>query len=207
MHREEKKMSAMNAETIVEGLPEPHRCPWWVQYLLISPLRRLMEPPKKLVGSLVEPGMTVVDPGCGFGFLSLPLARMVGPGGRVASVDVEPRAVARLQKRARKAGLAQRIDSRSCEPHDLGLADYAGAVDLVTVIHTLHEFEDLPGFLGQVAALLKPTGRMLVVEPRGHIRPEHFAAELRCCRRAGFWELDPPDLGRKRLVALLAAPR
>jgi len=178
-----------------------------VQYLLISPLRRLAEPPGRLVGPLVEPGMTVVDPGCGFGYLSLPLARMVGPRGRVVSVDVEPRAVTRLRQRAQRAGLAQRIDARACEPRDLGLADYAGAVDLVTVIHTLHEFEDLPGFLAQVARLLGPTGRMLVVEPRGHIRPEHFTAELHCCRRAGFRELDPPDLGRKRLVALLAPPR
>ena len=107
---------------------------------------------------------------------------------------------------ARKAGLAERIEARVCETHDLGLGAYEGEVDLVTVIHTLHEFEDLPGFLAQVATLLKPTGRMLVVEPRGHVKPEHFAAELHCCRLAGFRELDPPALGRGRLGALLAPP-
>ncbi len=190
----------------VDGLPEPHRCPWWAQYMLISPLRRLAEPPGKLFGKYVKPGMMVVDPGCGFGYATLPLARLVGPKGRVIGVDIEPRAVARLQKRARKAGLAERIEARACKTNDMGLAAYDGQIDLVTVIHTLHEFEDLPGFLAQIAALLKPTGRMLVVEPGGHVKPEHFAAELQCCRLAGFREIERPVLGGKRLAALLAPP-
>ncbi|MCP4198891.1 MAG: class I SAM-dependent methyltransferase [Proteobacteria bacterium] len=200
-----ESIRGMNAIPI-EGLPAPHRCPLWVQYLLASPLRKLGESPRKLVGPYVEPGMTVLDPGCGFGYMSLPMARMVGPTGKVLSVDVEARAIVRLQRRGSKAGLAERIDARACAPRDLGLSDFAGQVDLVTVIHTLHEFEDLPGFLAQVANLLKPGGKMLVVEPRGHVKPEQFAAEMACCRQAGFRELDSPDLGRGRIAALLAPP-
>jgi hypothetical protein len=75
------------------------------------------------------------------------------------------------------------------------------------VIHALHELEDIPGFLAQVAVLLAPEGRMLVVEPGSHIAPAQFAAEIACCRRAGFYELDAPALGPKRRAALLAAPR
>ena len=183
-----------------------HRCPWWVQYILISPLRRFTEPPGKLVGPHVKPGMTVVDAGCGFGYMSLPLATMVGTEGRVVSVDVESRAVARLERRARKAGLAERIDARQCGPRDLDLAEYNGKVDLVTAIHTLHEFEDLPGFIAQVAALLKPGGRMLVVEPGGHVTPQRFAAEMQICKDAGFEILAQPDLGAKRRAALLSGP-
>lgn len=190
----------------VSGLPSPHRCPWWMQYVLISPLRRLLEPPHKFLGPCVEPGMTVVDAGCGFGYVSLALARLVGPRGRVLSVDIEPRAVARLQRRARRAGLAQRIEARACEPRDLGLAAYRGKVDLVTVVHTLHEFEDLPGFLAQVAVLLKPEGRLLVVEPPGHVKPGQYAAELRCCHLAGFHELDPPPLGHRKMATVLHRP-
>ena len=174
--------------------------------MLISPLRRLAEPPKKLVGAHVKPGMTVLDAGCGFGYVSLPLARMVGPEGRVLSVDVEPRAIARLERRARRAGLSGRITARACDSTDIGLAELAGKLDLVTVIHTLHELEDLPGFLGQVAALLKPEGRLWVVEPPGHVEPEHFAAEIECCRLAGFTEVEHTPLGGGRMTALLAPP-
>jgi len=178
-----------------------------MQYLFISPLRRLLEPPEKLVGPFVRPGMTVVEPGCGFGFFSLELARSVGEEGKVISVDLEPRAVERLKKRARKAGLAGRMELRSCEPRDLGLADYHDQVDLIAVIHTLHEFEDLPGFLDQAALLLKPSGRMLIIEPKGHVTPASFQAELQCCKQAGFGVVDTPEMGKRRVAALLAPPR
>ena len=190
----------------VEGLPEPHKCPWLVQYLLASPLRRLHEPPEKLVGPFAKSGMTVVEPGCGFGFVSLELARLVGEEGKVISVDVEPRAVERLYERARKSGLDGRMELRSCEPRDLGLADYEGRVDLIAVIHTLHELEDLPGFLAQAAALLKPSGRLLVVEPKGHVKPASFQAELECCKLAGFSVMETPEMGNGRMAAVLIPP-
>ena len=136
------------------------------------------------MGPFVKTGMTVVEPGCGFGYVSLSLSKMVGPEGRVISVDVEPRAAARLKQKAEKKGLADRMNIRTCESYDLGLGCYEGQADLVVVIHTLHEFEDLPGFLAQAAKLLKPSGRMLVVEPRSHVIPEQFSVELECCRLA-----------------------
>jgi len=190
----------------VQGLPEPHKCPWLMQYLLASPIRKLLEPPRRLVGPFVKPGMTVVEPGCGFGLISLELAGMVGEKGKVISVDLEPRAVVRLKKRAGKAGLAERMDLRTCGSRDLGLADYEGQVDLIAVIHTLHEFEDLPGFLAQAAALLKSSGHLLVVEPKGHVSPTEFQAELECCKLAGFEVLEIPDISRRSMTALLAPP-
>jgi 2-polyprenyl-3-methyl-5-hydroxy-6-metoxy-1,4-benzoquinol methylase len=200
-------VNTMDAEkTTADDLPEQHTCPWWVQYLLASPLRKLVESPAKIVGPYVEPGMTVLDPGCGFGFFSLPVAQMVGPEGRVVSVDIEPRAVERLKRKAVGKGLLDRIDARPCRPRDLGLDDYRGRIDLVIVMNTLHEFEDMLGFLEQVVALLKPGGRMLVAEPKGHVTPEGFAAELDLCRRAGLRELDPPPFARKRPAALLVLP-
>jgi SAM-dependent methyltransferase len=194
------------SQTQIEGLPEPHKCPWLMQYVFISPIRQLLEPPEKLVEPFVQPGMTVVEPGCGFGFVSLELARLVGEEGKVISVDLEPRAVERLKKRARRAGLVRRMEIRSCGSQDLGLTNYKDQVDLIAVIHTLHEFEDLPGFLAQAAALLKPSGRLLVVEPKGHVKPVSFQAELACCKLAGFDVLEMPEMGKGCMAALLAPP-
>ena len=63
-------------------------CPHWVGYLLINPLRKLFENPNKILGPFVQEGMIVLEPGCGMGYFSLPLARMVGPKGRVVGIDV-----------------------------------------------------------------------------------------------------------------------
>lgn len=179
-----------------------HRCPVWMHWLLASPLRRLVESPEAILGPHVTPGMTVLEPGCGFGYFSLPLARMVGPTGKVVCVDVEPAAVARLRRRAERAGLSARIAATECSPTDLGLAAHLGKIDLVTVIHAMHELEDLPGFLWQVAVLLKPKGRMLVVEPGGHVTQARFEQEKAACRGAGFSELAVPAGSKGRLLAL-----
>ena len=61
-------------------------CPHWVGYLLINPLRNLFENPNKILGPFVQEGMTVLEPGCGMGYFTLPLARMVGPKGRIVAV-------------------------------------------------------------------------------------------------------------------------
>ena len=180
-----------------------HRCPVWMHHLLANPLRKLVEAPEKLVGPHVRPGMTVLEPGCGFGFFSLPMAQMVGPGGKLLCVDVEPEAVARLRRRAEKAGLSARIEARLCSPKSLGLDEWRGRVDLVTVIHALHEFEDVPGFLAQAGSLLKPDGRMLVIEPKGHVSPQAFSEELAVCRSVGFREVPYDGAPKNRLIALL----
>ena len=62
-------------------------CPSWLGYFLINPLRKLLENPDKILGQFVREGMTVLEPGCGMGFFTLPLARMVGPKGRVVVAD------------------------------------------------------------------------------------------------------------------------
>ena len=197
------KENIADAAAVLRHLPESRTCPLWMQYLLLSPVRRWVESPVRLLGAYATPGMTVLEPGCGFGYFSLPLARMVGPEGRVVSVDLAPKAVARLKRRATKAGVAARMDVRSCGARELGLDEYRGQIDLVVMMNTLHEFEDIPGFLSQVRALLKPNGRLLIVEPPGHVTPDNFAAELECCRRAGFRELTPPPYARRRPAALL----
>jgi len=58
-----------------------------------------------------------------------------------------------------------------------------------------------------VATLLKPTGRLLVVEPRGHVKPAEFQAMMEECRQAGFQQLEAPEIGNKQLAALHAPPQ
>jgi ubiquinone/menaquinone biosynthesis C-methylase UbiE len=54
-----------------------HVCPWWLAYSFDNPLRRIFHKPEKIFASMVRPGMTVADIGCGMGYFSLGLARIV----------------------------------------------------------------------------------------------------------------------------------
>ena len=179
-----------------------HRCPWWAGPLLASPIRRLLESPEKLLGPWVSPGMTVLDVGCAMGFFSLPLARMAGPGGRVLCVDVEPRMIEGLVRRATRSGLAERIVPITCGDDDLGLADREGTVDLAVAIHSLHEMPDIERALRQIAGALRPGGRLLLLEPKGHTSQETWEYELEAAGRSGLRVVGRPVLRRRRSALL-----
>ena len=96
--------------------------------------------------------MFVLEPGPGMGFFTLELARLVGPAGRVVAVDLQEKMLSVLRRRARRAGLADRIDTRCCTQDDLAVGDLAGRFDLVVLFHMLHEVSDQSRFLQAVFA-------------------------------------------------------
>jgi SAM-dependent methyltransferase len=196
---------AMTEELKIRREPPPrqlHRCPGWAAPFMASPLRRLFESPEKLLGPWVEPGMTVLDVGCATGFFSLSLARMTGERGRVLCVDVEPRMVKGLVRRATKAGLSDRIEPILCNEDDLGLSGHEGTVDFAVALHALHELPDIEHGLRQIAAALKPGGRLLVIEPRGHVSRATWDHELEVAGPLGFAVRQPLEL-RRRFGAVL----
>jgi ubiquinone/menaquinone biosynthesis C-methylase UbiE len=161
-------------------------CPPWVGYLLLSPFRKLLEDPNTIFGPLVRPGMTVLEPGCGMGFFTLPLAHMVGPQGQVVAVDLQPKMLSVLRRRAERAGLLDRIDLRLAESGRLGLNDLAGKVDLVAALHVVHEVPDQAAFFSEIRDTLKPDGKLLIVEPRGHVSRMEFEATVIAAETVGF---------------------
>jgi len=180
-------------------------CPHWVGYLLLNPLRNFLENPEKILGRFVKEGMTVLEPGCGMGYFTLPLARMVGATGRVIAVDLQPKMLAGLSKRAQKKGLSDRIELRRAGSDGLGIEDLAGEVDFVAAIHMVHELPDVRGFLAEVRSALKSGGRMLVVEPKGHVSKAEFAGTIGAAEQVGF-QLDPDYSEPRDRKVLLVKP-
>jgi SAM-dependent methyltransferase len=143
-------------------------CPWWLGYVLASPVRKLFQNPSELVAPYVREGMVVLEPGCGMGFFTLELARRVGFSGRVVAVDLQPKMLAGLRRRAVRAGLLDRLDIRQVAEDRLGIADLDGQVGFVLAFYVVHELAKPARFFDEIAAALSPTGRLLIVEPRAH---------------------------------------
>ncbi|RLB56312.1 MAG: methyltransferase type 11 [Deltaproteobacteria bacterium] len=183
-----------------------HVCPPIIGYLLLSPLRRFFENPQKLLAPFVSEGMTVLEPGPAMGFFTLPLARMVGPGGRVVALEVQQKMLDKLMKRARKAGLQDRIEPRLVEGGSLGISDLAGRVDFAAALHVVHEVSDMAQFFRDVFAALKPGGKLLVVELKGHVSAVEFEKTLETEKNAGF-ALETPPIRMPDRSALLSAYR
>ena len=185
------------------ALVKPHHvCPWWIGYLLASPVRRIFNPPAKLLAAHVRQGMTVLEPGPGMGFFTVELARLVGGSGRVIAVDVQLRMLDGLRRRAAKAGILDRLDTRLAAPESLGLADLTGAVDFTLAFAVVHELPSAARFFLEVAQASKHGARLLFVEPKGHVTASLFDAELQAARDAGFTPVETPSL-RHSHTALL----
>lgn len=180
-----------------------HRvCPFWVGYLLINPLRRLFENPYKILDPIIREGMTILEPGCGMGYFTLPIARMVGPDGRVVVVEIQEKMLISLERRAKKAGLSDRIESRLIESDGMGITDLSGMVDLVVAIHMIHEVPNQRVFFSDVWEVLKSEGRLLAIEPKGHVSKDKFEQSISIAEQIGFMvDVDYSNLaGRKALL-------
>ena len=162
-----------------------HVCPWWIGYFLVSPIRRWMQDPDELIAPYVGPGMTVLEPGPGMGFFTLPLAKRVGSG-RVVAVDLQAKMLDGLRRRADKAGLLQRIDTRLAQPGSLGIADLSGQVDFILAAAVVHEMPSAEAFFREAAQALKPGAVLLLAEPSGHVKEAKFGEELSYARRSGL---------------------
>jgi ubiquinone/menaquinone biosynthesis C-methylase UbiE len=172
-------------------------------YWLASPMRRWWtQTPEKLLAPYVREGMTVLEPGPGMGFFTLPMARMVGPAGRVVAVDIQARMLESLRRRSTKAGLRTRIDTRIAQPDSMGVDDLKGAVDFVLAFAVVHELPSAAVFFSEAAAALKPGGLLLLAEPAGHVKPEMFHQELETARLAGLEPVAQPAIRRTRATVL-----
>lgn len=181
-----------------------HVCPWWMGFLLVSPLRRLLENPQRMLAPYIKPGMRILEPGSGMGFFTLPMAQMVGQGGLVVCVDLQAKMLGNLRRRAEKAGLGQRIETRLACEESLMTEDLAGTMDLAVALHLVHELPDGAGFFRQIFEALKPGGRLLVLEPKGHVTEEDFQSSLDLALAAGLELGTRGELGR--LSAVLERP-
>jgi len=181
-----------------------HRvCPWWAGYLLASPLRRLVHDPAQLLGPYVFEGMTVLEPGPGMGFFTLELARRVGPRGRVIAIDVQPKMLEVLVRRARKAGLADRIEARPTRDDRLGVEDCRGQVDFALAFAMVHEVPQPRLLLAEIFSALKAGARLLLTEPVGHVTREEFEATLALAKELGFGLESRPAIRRSQAAVLI----
>ena len=180
-------------------------CPWWMGYLLATPLRRLLHAPARILAPHLRAGMTVLEPGPAMGFFTLELARRIQPGGRVVAVDVEPRMLAGLARRARKADLLGFIDLRQARGGSMGVEDLAGTVDFVLAFAVVHEMPASQAFFAEAFAALASGGRLLLAEPSLHVSAARFTEELAEASGAGFQLEDRPSIRQCR-AALLVKP-
>lgn len=168
---------------------------------LDRPEREREEHGRELLKALrVRPGDVVADIGAGSGYYTLPLARLVGPQGRIKAVDIQPEMLDLIRRKQREAGLAN-IDCVLGDEADPKLD--AESIDLILLVDVYHEFEWPFEMTEHMVRALKPGGRIVFVEfraedPKVPIKLLHKMSERQVIR-----EMKPHELQHLETVARL----
>ncbi len=178
-----------------------HVCPWWFVRSFDNPIRRLFHNPEEIFGSYVRPGMRVLDVGCGAGFNTEGLARLVGAEGEVVAVDLQPRMLAMAERRLKRNGLLERVELVEARMDDLGVASDS-RFGFAVAFWMVHEVEDLDRLFGQLRDALEPGAELLISEPKLHVTARSFERGIQAAARAGFREKGRPRIAFSRAALL-----
>jgi len=166
-------------------------CPVEKADSLDTKIRRLVQNPRRILKPYIKNGMTVLDVGCGPGFFTLEIARMVAPSGRVIAADLQEGMLRIVRDKINGTALESRITLHKCEPDKIGLKDN---VDFALLFYIVHEIPNKDKFFQEIAALLKPQGQVFIVEPPFHVNKKAFQATLDKARAAGVTVTARPKL-------------
>ncbi|WDP92736.1 MAG: class I SAM-dependent methyltransferase [Desulfobacter sp.] len=166
-------------------------CSHRISFFLDNFIRRLFQDPRKIVGPYISSGDTVLDLGCGPGFFSLEMAKMVGEGGRMIAVDLQKEMLAKVGAKAEAENLSHVIRLHQCHSTDLAL-DPAVSADFILAFYMVHETPDFNAFFAQAAPHLAPGGRFLVVEPPFHVSGARFEEIAGAAEENGLSIADRP---------------
>jgi 2-polyprenyl-3-methyl-5-hydroxy-6-metoxy-1,4-benzoquinol methylase len=181
----------------------PKVCPWWLTFTFDNPFRKWIQDPDSILSQHVRAGMRTADIGCGMGYFSIPLARLVGDSGYVQAIDIQPQQLRRVAKRAAKAGVLDRIEKTLADEGSLKLKP---PLDFILAFAVIHEVPSCERLFRQSFHSLKPGGRILAAEPSHHVTQKVFDVEIQTAEKCGFLLVPNTQKVRASRVALLEKP-
>jgi len=135
--------------------------------------------------------MTALDLGCGPGYFSMEMAKLVGKSGKVVAADIQDGMLNILKMKIQRQKPGYNIVLHKCPEDRIGLSE---TFDFILMFYMLHEIQNPEIFLRELRSILGNDGKILIVEPRFHVSRKNFAESIRMIRAAGFDTLDEPKI-------------
>jgi ubiquinone/menaquinone biosynthesis C-methylase UbiE len=166
-------------------------CPVSLAGGLDNRIRNWVQNPVKILEPYVEVGMTALDIGCGPGFFTVAMAGLVGKSGRVIAADLQEGMLLKLKNKIQKTEIEPRITLHKCNTDSIDISE---KVDFVFAFYMVHEVPDQVRFFKEIASILKPSGKFLMVEPKFHVSKNEFETTVNNAGTAGFAAAEGPKV-------------
>jgi ubiquinone/menaquinone biosynthesis C-methylase UbiE len=167
-------------------------CPVELAQSLDNKIRRWLQNPHKIIGPYIQEGMTVLDIGCGPGFFSLEIAKLVGSTGKVISADLQEGMLRKLGNKIKGTELEARIKLIQCDKDSIHVSEQ---VDFILAFYMVHEVPNKDSFFRELKNILHTQGQFLLVEPKlFHVSQEEFKATTDIAQKVGFKICQGPGL-------------
>jgi len=166
---------------------------------LDNSLRRFFQNPRKILEPFISTEMTVLDLGCGPGFFSVEIAKMLSGQGKVIAADLQDGMLEIIKNKIKGSGLEQKIITHRCGSNTIGEIEN---VDFVLAFYMIHEVPDQDRLFNELKSILKPNGKIYIIEPRFHVTKKAFEEMMHKVRSIGFEIIDQPKVFFSRAVLL-----
>lgn len=167
-------------------------CPVELSGSLDNKLRRWLQNPNKLLAPYLKPEMKVLDMGCGPGFFTIEIAKMIGSDGKVFSVDLQEGMLNQIKKKIKGTELEKRIHLIKSGVDNFVVPD---KVDFILAFYMIHEVPNKENLFKLLKNILDENGQFLVVEPKlFHVSKKEFELTLQKAEQAGFKITNGPKL-------------
>ena len=174
-------------------------CPVEMAGGLDNAVRRFLQNPNKILKPYIKKGMTVLDLGCGPGFFSIEMAKMLGGSGKVIAADLQQGMLDRVSQKIKGSSLEKLIALHKCEAEKTGLAE---KVDFILAFYMIHEVPDQDRLFNELISLLKPNGILYIIEPNFHVSKKSFTLMVEKLTGKGLEIIEKPKIFFSRTIAL-----
>jgi len=159
-------------------------CPVELADSLDGKIRRYLQNPQKILKPFINEGMRVLDIGCGPGFFSIELAKMVGNSGKVFAVDLQEGMLQKIRDKIKGTELEERIVLIKSEKDNFTVPE---KVDFILAFYMVHEVPDKNKLFKDLINILDDKGQLFVVEPKFfHVSQKEFNTTMQIAEKAGF---------------------
>lgn len=167
-------------------------CPVELSNSLDSKIRSWLQNPKKILNPFISKGMKVLDVGCGPGFFSIELAKMVGETGKVFSVDLQEGMLQKLRNKIKGTPLEEIITTIKCETDEIIVEE---KVDFILAFYMVHEVPNKKLLFETLKNILNDDGEILIVEPKFfHVSKKEFNLTIEKAEQIGLRSTQGPKL-------------